>query len=37
MDSLMLGQIRVAQLVSGLAVVIAAVGIPLLLRRRRTG
>ncbi len=37
MDSLMLGQIRVAQLVSALAVVIAAVGIPLLLRRRRTG
>jgi phosphatidylglycerol---prolipoprotein diacylglyceryl transferase len=37
MDSLMLGQIRVAQLVSSLAVVIAAVGIPLLLRRHRTG
>jgi phosphatidylglycerol---prolipoprotein diacylglyceryl transferase len=33
MDSLMLGSIRVAQLVSGLAVLLAVVGIPLLLRR----
>ena len=35
-DSLMLGSFRVAQLVSVAAVVVAAVGIPILLRRRRT-
>src|SRR5262245_22895546 len=35
MDSLMLGPLRVAQLVSGLAVLVAVVGIPLLLRRHR--
>jgi phosphatidylglycerol:prolipoprotein diacylglycerol transferase len=35
-DSLMLGSLRVAQLVSVGAVVVAAVGIPLLLRRRAT-
>ena len=34
-DSLMLGSLRVAQLVSVAAVVVAAVGIPILLRRRR--
>ena len=33
-DSLMLGSLRVAQLVSVVAVVVAAIGIPLLLRRR---
>jgi phosphatidylglycerol---prolipoprotein diacylglyceryl transferase len=33
-DSLMLGSLRVAQLVSVAAVVVAAVGIPILLRRR---
>jgi phosphatidylglycerol---prolipoprotein diacylglyceryl transferase len=33
-DSLMLGSLRVAQLVSVAAVVVAAVGIPMLLRRR---
>ena len=32
----MLGSFRVAQLVSVAAVVVAAVGIPILLRRRRT-
>ena len=35
-DSLMLGSFRVAQLVSVAAVVVAAVGIPILLRRRPT-
>ena len=35
-DSLMLGSFRVAQLVSVAAVIVAAVGIPILLRRRRT-
>ena len=35
-DSLMLGSLRVAQLVSVAAVIVAAVGIPILLRRRRT-
>ena len=35
-DSLMLGTLRVAQLVSVAAVIVAAVGIPILLRRRRT-
>jgi phosphatidylglycerol:prolipoprotein diacylglycerol transferase len=34
-DSLMLGSLRVAQLVSAAAIVIAVVGIPMLLRRRR--
>ncbi|MBI3454722.1 MAG: prolipoprotein diacylglyceryl transferase [Candidatus Rokubacteria bacterium] len=34
MDSLMLGPLRVAQLVSVIAVVIAGVGVPILLRRR---
>jgi phosphatidylglycerol---prolipoprotein diacylglyceryl transferase len=33
-DSLMLGSLRVAQLVSVVAVIVAAVGIPILLRRR---
>jgi phosphatidylglycerol:prolipoprotein diacylglycerol transferase len=37
MDSLMLGPYRVAQLVSALAVVLAAVGIPLLWRRASRG
>ena len=35
-DSLMLGSFRVAQIVSVAAVVVAVVGIPILLRRRRT-
>ncbi|MFQ5828471.1 MAG: prolipoprotein diacylglyceryl transferase family protein, partial [Candidatus Methylomirabilia bacterium] len=35
MDSLMLGPIRVAQLVSGIGVVLAAVWVPLLLKRAR--
>jgi phosphatidylglycerol:prolipoprotein diacylglycerol transferase len=34
-DSLMLGSFRIAQIVSITAVVVAAVGIPVLLRRRR--
>jgi phosphatidylglycerol:prolipoprotein diacylglycerol transferase len=34
-DSLMLGPLRVAQVVSVIAVVVAAVGIPILLRRQR--
>ena len=34
-DSLMLGPIRIAQLVSGLGIALAIVGIPLLWRRRR--
>ncbi|HXV93878.1 MAG TPA: prolipoprotein diacylglyceryl transferase family protein, partial [Pseudonocardia sp.] len=33
-DSLMLGSFRVAQLVSVVAVAVAAIGIPILLRRR---
>ncbi len=36
-DSLMLGSIRVAQLVSGIAIAVAVVGLPLLLRRSRPG
>lgn len=35
-DSLMLGSFRIAQIVSVTAVVVAVVGIPILLRRRRT-
>jgi phosphatidylglycerol---prolipoprotein diacylglyceryl transferase len=35
-DSLMLGSFRIAQIVSITAVVVAVVGIPILLRRRRT-
>jgi phosphatidylglycerol:prolipoprotein diacylglycerol transferase len=35
-DSLMLGSFRIAQIVSVAAVVVAVVGIPILLRRRRT-
>jgi len=35
LDSLMLGPVRVAQLVSGLAILVAGIGIPLLLRRQR--
>jgi phosphatidylglycerol:prolipoprotein diacylglycerol transferase len=34
-DPLMLGSLRVAQLVSALAVLAAAVGVPLMLRRAR--
>lgn len=33
-DSLMLGSLRIAQIVSAVAILVAAVGIPLLLRRR---
>ena len=33
-DSLMLGSLRIAQIVSAIAILVAAVGIPLLLRRR---